>query len=187
MGKLTLITGGVRSGKSAYGQQLAEQKGHDVAYIATAIVTDEEMRHRVEKHKLARPFHWKTYECPYQIADKLADARHELYLIDCIGTYLTNLLMKLKDDWDNDTLLAPEEQAFLEREIGSEVDKLIKTIRQCKRDCIAVTNEVGWGVVPQSAMGRLFRDVAGRANQALAAAADEVYLVACGIPMRIKG
>lgn len=187
MEKLILVTGGARSGKSSFAQQLAEGMAQDVAYIATAVVTDEEMRERVVQHQAARPAHWATYEWPRNAAEKLKGTNHQLYLFDCIGVYLTNLLMEANVDWDNDAIISTEDQHVLEEEAAAEMRKLVDSMRFCDGSFILVTNEVGWGVVPQTAMGRVFRDIAGRTNQILAASADEVYLTTCGLPMKLKG
>ncbi len=185
MGTIYFYTGGARSGKSTASQKRAAQYA-DVAYIATAIDTDGEMRARIKKHVEGRPAAWRTYECPYEMAETIGGTAHEVYLIDCVTVYLTNLIFKLKTDWGDDPLSFAQQRG-LEEEIDREVAGLLATIAKKDADFIIVSNEVGMGVVPAGPLGRFFRDAAGRANQLIASAATEVWLLVSGIPVKIKG
>ena len=180
----TLVTGGARSGKSTFAQQIAEPFC-DVGYIATAVVTDDEMRRRVRLHQQNRPAAWTTYECPYNLAACLQTIDHAVLLLDCVTVYLTNALIKQVGDCENSIPIPKQiaaEQAILE-----EMQGILDVILQRRLNIVMVTNEVGQGLVPAYPLGRLYRDIAGRVNQLLGKHADEVYLVSCGIPLQIKG
>jgi adenosylcobinamide kinase / adenosylcobinamide-phosphate guanylyltransferase len=186
MGKLILVTGGARSGKSTYAEQMASEMGSNVLYIATSIPFDDEMKQRIKKHREQRPSEWETLEAymemDRELADKLAD--RQAVLLDCITIMVTNLMMERCNDWDN---LGPAVVSDMERYTVQEVQKLLETAQKANIPFILVTNEVGMGVVPEYASGRLFRDIAGRVNQIIAREADEVYLCVSGIPVKIKG
>lgn len=186
MGKLTLFIGGARSGKSRCAQETAKQY-NDVAYLATAINTDGEMEARINAHQKDRPDSWRTYECPYNPSKVILDTNHEVYLLDCVTVFVTNLILEVKGDWTDMDVLTFEEQSAIEAHIGEKTTRMVRVMREKKADFIVVTNEVGMGVVPQNPLGRLFRDIAGRVNQEIAAAADEVWLTVSGIPVKIKG
>lgn len=184
MGKITFITGGARSGKSYHAEQIARQH-QDVAYIATAMVTDDEMKLRIERHKQQRPAVWKTYEAPFDIAQAIRKSNHEAYLIDCITVHITNLLLQEKADWDSATL-SLEEQKQLEETVEKKINGLLSAMEESTAHFIVVSNEVGMGLVPAYSLGRIFRDTAGRANRAIAAQADEAYLSVSGILIPLK-
>ncbi len=185
MGKLIFLTGGVRSGKSDHAERMAARY-EDVAYIATAISTDAEMRRRIDKHQQRRPRTWKTCEAPYDIAGAVRERKHEAYLIDCITVYITNLLLREKTDWDGTDVLDRGEQEALERKIEKKIRELLAEISKSDAVFIVVSNEVGMGLVPAYSLGRLFRDAAGMANRMIADAADEVYLSVSGILLPLK-
>ncbi|HEY8348140.1 MAG TPA: bifunctional adenosylcobinamide kinase/adenosylcobinamide-phosphate guanylyltransferase [Symbiobacteriaceae bacterium] len=166
MGKLTLILGGARSGKSRFAEALASRYD-TVTYLATGVVTDPEMAERVARHRATRPAHWRTVEEPYHPAAAVRDARG-VVLLDCVTFLVSNHL--LRDE-------AGGEQAAL-----AELEALLTL----EADVIAVSNEVGMGVVPEYPLGRLFRDAVGRANQFLAARAEQVFVCFAGIPVEIK-
>jgi len=177
MAKMTLVLGGARSGKSAFAEDLA-RKYKDVVYIATAEVKDEEMRERIQIHRARRPFNWKTIEAPFHV-DRIIpnlDEKVGVVYLDCITLYVTNML--LSDEKEN---LKKKQSQILE-----EINKLCKACRESKSDVIIVSNEVGLGIVPDNALSRVFRDIAGSANQILADEADEVYFMVAGIAQRIK-
>jgi len=176
MGKITFITGGARSGKSYHAEQMAKRY-RDVAYIATGVVTDDEMKLRVERHKQQRPAAWKTYEAPYDIA--------QAYLVDCITVHITNLLLQEKIDWDSATL-GLEEQKRLEETVEKKISELLSAMEKSPAHFIIVSNEVGMGLVPAYSLGRIFRDAAGRANRAIAAQAAEAYFSVSGILIPLK-
>lgn len=174
---LTLILGGARSGKSRYAQALCQAASH-VSYIATARchAPDEEMARRIARHRADRPPTWVTVEEPLEVARAVREAQpaDALVLVDCVTVWLANL------GWEHRTLVDGEpERLILER-----VDELARTARG--REVIAVSNEVGSGIVPDNPLGRSFRDLQGLANQLLAREAGRVFLVVAGLPLTIK-
>lgn len=211
MAKMTLVLGGARSGKSAFAEGFAK-KYHDVVYIATAEVKDEEMRDRIQTHRARRPFHWKTIEAPFQVGRVISNLNVtvELVYIDCITLYITNMLLNAnagagrgerpfappKDDKniildkiaysadsiDTQGRISQQKQS----QILDEIHKLCRVCRESTSDVIIVSNEVGLGIVPDNALSRVFRDLAGSANQMIADEADEVYFMVAGIAQRIK-
>lgn len=179
MAKITFILGGARSGKSAFAEGIAK-KYKDVVYIATAEVKDDEMRERIKIHRARRPFNWKVIESPYQV-DKIISEMNEdadLIFIDCITLYITNMLLSQENPINH--------QKQRQEQILGEISKLSKACRKSKSDIIVVSSEVGLGIVPDNALSRLFRDIAGYANQILAEEADEVYFIIAGIAQKIK-
>ena len=179
MAKIILVTGGARSGKSSFAEKLAKTAGEKIAYIATAEIWDAEMAERVDLHQKRRPSGWLTFEAPRQAETAIATAASsaEVILFDCLTVYSSNCLLAQPDD-----AAAPvRREAVLE-----EVDRLITSAKQVPGTVIFVTNEVGDGIVPDNALAREFRDVAGLVNQKVAQAADEVYWVVCGLPVEIK-
>lgn len=183
-GKIILITGGARSGKSTFAEQLAGKDGKKVAYIATSQIFDEEMKFRVKLHRQRRPADWQTYEAPFeaQHAIKEAAAQHEIILFDCITLYLSNLLCRLPE-----TELA--DQAAVYRLTCQKIGELITAAQRAAdggTSTIFVTNEVGAGIVPENKLSRIYRDVSGLANQQIARESAEVYAVIAGIPVNIK-
>jgi len=182
---LIYITGGARSGKSTFAENLMLDKGHRILYIATALPFDGEMRDRIKKHRQRRPSFWYTLEAYRDIGQSL-DRKGERYhgiLLDCVTVMITNLLM---DMGCKEGCPAPEETARVEAAITSEIDSAIAGLRAWGDLGVIVSNEVGMGLVPDNPLGRLFRDIAGRANQRIASAADTGYLMVSGIPIRIK-
>lgn len=186
MGEITLLTGGARSGKSRHAQQFA-QEYRDVAYIATAINTDAEMQSRIMMHRQGRPHDWVTYECPYEIVPTLCAHRHEVYLIDCMTVFVSNLIFQQKSDWQPDEVLNWETQSMIEKEIEEKILDLLQFMAKSNAKFIIVTNEVGMGVVPDTALGRFFRDLAGRMNQLFAQQATRAYFTVSGMLMQVKG
>jgi adenosylcobinamide kinase/adenosylcobinamide-phosphate guanylyltransferase len=186
MSKLILVTGGARSGKSTYAEQTAKEYGENVLYIATSKPIDDEMKQRIAKHRAQRPAVWETLEAYRDLDKTLANIIHkkDAVLLDCITIMITNLMLDECYDWD---CLSRDQVQKIEQQIQIEIEKLISISRSSEAPFILVTNEVGMGVVPPSAIGRDFRDIAGRMNQILARAADEVYFCVSGIPMKVKG
>ena len=179
MGQVTLILGGARSGKSDYAQNLAEETGKSVTFIATAQALDDEMSTRIQKHRAERSLNWETLEVPLGIASYAEQIKSDVVILDCITLLVSNLLMKfVKDD------LVDEEPFTME--VQKEVDQLIAQLRTQKRDWIIVSNELGLGLVPPYQMGRVYRDGLGWANQRLAREADKVIFMVAGIPTVIK-
>ncbi|MEW6425952.1 MAG: bifunctional adenosylcobinamide kinase/adenosylcobinamide-phosphate guanylyltransferase [Bacillota bacterium] len=183
--KFILVTGGTRSGKSAFAERLAAAGGKKVIYLATATVGDEEMALRVERHRQRRPPSWETVEEPLEIAGVInrMGAPDKLILVDCLTLFLNNLLSKTGRLFNEESagLTAEEEERIL-----GVFERLCKVITESPADIIIVTNEVGWGLVPPYPAGRVYRDLLGTANQRLARLADEVYLVVSGLPLEIK-
>lgn len=185
-GSLVLITGGARSGKSGFAEELAGKADRKVIYVATARVEDGEMAARVALHRGRRPPGWETVEASLDIAELIAvrGTPDTVFLIDCLGMYLTNLLMAhcpLPEDGDGFILRTNQEAA-----VRAEVEKLSRMARESPAGVLVVTNEVGSGLVPPYPLGRLYRDLLGWANQQFAALADAVYLLVAGIPVDIK-
>lgn len=180
MGQLILVLGGVRSGKSRYAQELAEALGEDrVLFVATAESGDGDMAQRIAAHQQLRPAAWRTLESPTEIGTKLpahlGDAA--VVLVDCMTLLVSNVMLALGDISDI---------ARAERIVRDEVQALLQACTASSSTFIVVSNEVGMGVVPEYRLGRLYRDLLGRANQLLAAQADEVYLMIAGLAVEIK-
>ncbi|AYD39730.1 bifunctional adenosylcobinamide kinase/adenosylcobinamide-phosphate guanylyltransferase [Clostridium fermenticellae] len=182
MGNVVLITGGSRSGKSGFAEKLLKDKD-DVLYIATAVVTDLEMKRRVEIHRNRRNCKWTTYEGHKNFDIVLRDYNEKYIMFECVGTMITDLMLDENCDFEN---MSVSEIDSLEKKINLEIDKLIKIIRNENRNLIIITNEVGCGIVPEYRMGRIFSDILGRINQFLGQVSDEVYMVSCGIPLKLK-
>jgi adenosylcobinamide kinase/adenosylcobinamide-phosphate guanylyltransferase len=174
---LTLILGGARGGKSAFAQALAAKRGERVTFIATAEPGDEEMRARIAQHRAFRPKHWLTIEAAFGTAAAVAAAatRSEVVVLDCLALLVSNLLLAAGEDYT-----AAEEQ------VEGEISGLLRAYQAGKADLIIVSNEVGMGVVPAYPLGRIYRDLLGRANAQVARAADRVYLMVAGLAMEIK-
>ena len=178
MPKLILLLGGARSGKSTLAERMAAELGSDVLYVATAQAFDDEMRDRIATHQEARPQGWHTLEAPLRIAEQLRDMTlSPVVLVDCITVLAANVLLTLPED-------CPQSEA--NQAILGEIEALLAVQQTSNSTWIAVSNEVGMGVVPPSRLGRLYRDALGAANQQLAKAADEVYLLVAGLPWRLK-
>ncbi len=177
MAHTIFITGGARSGKSAFAEQLAQGFGAPLGYLATARSLDGEMNDRIRKHQERRGTAWHTIEEPLHLPQILKDqdGAFRAILIDCLTLWLTNLLLLDEEPADDS-----------EERVMADVRQLGTTLATMTTPVIIVSNEVGMGIVPEHRLGRVFRDLAGRANQALAATADEAWLVASGIPLRLK-
>ncbi|MCL2789829.1 MAG: bifunctional adenosylcobinamide kinase/adenosylcobinamide-phosphate guanylyltransferase [Desulfobulbus sp.] len=186
MGRILLVTGGARSGKSSFAERLAGGLGQNIAYIATARVLDDEMGDRIAQHQLQRPATWRTHEAPDCPSAVIVDAgqRCDGLLLDCLAMLTANRILAQSIDWESP---APARLNGIEASVMTEIEAIVAAAANSRADLVVVTNEVGCGIVPESAMARFFRDCAGRVNQRMAAAAAEVYLVVSGIPMRIKG
>ena len=191
MGKLILILGGARSGKSSYAEQIVrESSGEHVLYVATARAGDDEMRERVIKHQQSRPATWRTLEAPENVgAAILASADDaKAILVDCLTVLVANCLLAAagpEDDPFDDPGDDPFQPAIEER-VKAEVEGIVGCAEQLTANIVVVSNEVGMGVVPPYELGRAYRDLLGRANQIMARHADEVYLLVAGISMKVK-
>ncbi|MCB8822280.1 bifunctional adenosylcobinamide kinase/adenosylcobinamide-phosphate guanylyltransferase [Microvirga rosea] len=164
-----LVLGGARSGKSRTAQGLAESTGKPLLYIATAQAFDDEMRERICRHQSERDERWRTLEAPFELSEAVAEAAgaDRVILVDCLTLWLSNLMLAGKDTDD-------------------ETDRLALTIKTAAGPIILVSNEVGQGIVPDTALGRRFRDAQGRLNQRIAEICDAVILVAAGCPILLK-
>ncbi|MCA0754138.1 bifunctional adenosylcobinamide kinase/adenosylcobinamide-phosphate guanylyltransferase [Paenibacillus sp. N4] len=184
-----LVTGGARSGKSAFAEQYAYRTGESGIYIATCQAYDEEMRDRIGRHRRDRDesgFLWRTVEEPFEVDRLLIKLELEIkedtsrgnqppiVLLDCLTLWLTNWMLRVEADGLNVSRLEEESE------------RLLQAVREYSYPLILVTNEVGSGIVPSYPLGRQFRDAAGRLNQQAAAVCDRVFLVTAGIPVELK-
>jgi adenosylcobinamide kinase/adenosylcobinamide-phosphate guanylyltransferase len=163
------VLGGARSGKSRYAQLRAESLTGDLVYIATAQAFDAEMEERITRHRADRGPRWSTLDVPLDLpAAILANAAPgRVLLVDCLTLWTSNLM-------------------FAERDLDAETEALATAVTQAAGPVLLVANEVGLGIVPDNPLARRFRDAAGRINQAIAAAAEEVQFIAAGLPLRLK-
>jgi adenosylcobinamide kinase/adenosylcobinamide-phosphate guanylyltransferase len=170
-----LVLGGVRAGKSAWAVARARALGDRVAVVATAEALDDEMAARIALHRAARPPGWATVEAPLALADALDDlaGKVDVVVLDCLNVWVANLLGR--------TPSLPDE-VFL-----AEAARLADVLGRRRFHVVVVSNEVGWGVHPETAIGRRFRDLLGLVNQAVARVADEVVLLVAGCPLAVKG
>jgi adenosylcobinamide kinase/adenosylcobinamide-phosphate guanylyltransferase len=179
---ITLILGGARSGKSTYAEQLAAQCDGSVLYVATAQAWDEEMASRIAAHRAQRPAHWRTLEAPVEVGKAILGAMPaDVILLDCLTLLASNVIAPLD----------PADQAVADQALKAEIDALCDaatTVTDTNRTVhwIIVSNEVGLGIVPAYPLGRMYRDALGRANQRLAALADEVFFMVAGLPLTVK-
>lgn len=166
---LTLVTGGARSGKSRLAERLVTGTKRPRRYIATAEAWDDEMRDRIARHRQDRGDGWVTVEAPHDLPAALADARgEEAVLVDCATLWLTNRMLAGAD-------------------LAAGAATLMAALAACPAPVVMVTNEVGWGIVPENALARAFRDEQGRLNQRLAEQAGLVVAVISGLPLVLKG
>ena len=187
---MKLILGGARSGKSHFAEEqahkLADERKVGVAYIATAIGFDKDMKDRIKKHQASRPSNWYTIE-QYRDFDTLIDHEgfnaSEVVLMDCMTLMVSNLLLENSVDFDTIGWLEIDQ---IERDILAEIKCFLAICQVQQKEVLIVSNEVGLGIVPAYRLGSIFRDIAGRINQLLAKEADHVYFLIAGIPQRIK-
>jgi adenosylcobinamide kinase/adenosylcobinamide-phosphate guanylyltransferase len=169
--QIVLITGGARSGKSKYAESRSKKLGERLLYVATAEASDEEMAERIAEHRKRRGEQWRTIEEPVELAEALMLQRGktDCALVDCLTLWLSNLLLR-----------RDEEHAT------QKVEELLGILPALDFHVFLVSNEIGWGIVPNNPLGRKFRDLTGWANQRVAEAAGEVVLMIAGIPMIVK-
>ena len=177
--QVILILGGARSGKSAYAEKLAAELGRTVLYVATAEARDEEMAQRIAAHRQARPPHWQTLEAPRGVGAALAALREppEVILLDCLTLLVSNMALALEN----------EPQRQVEAAVQAELEAILSAQARLGVPLLIVSNEVGLGLVPPYPLGRLYRDVLGRANQYLAGRAGRVVFMVAGLPLLVKG
>lgn len=169
MPHLTLVIGGARSGKSGYAERLIAASHLARHYIATAEAWDDEMAARIARHQSDRGADWVTHSAPLDPASVMASLPSgDVALLDCATLWLSNILLA-------------------DRDVEQESSRLIAAMLTCPIPIVVVSNEVGWGIVPENALARAFRDHQGRLNQAIASRADLVVLVAAGLPLALKG
>jgi len=186
--QLILMLGGARSGKSSYAEKLVRQLGERVIYVATAQAKDAEMQARIAAHRRARPAAWRTVEAPTGVGAavraSLAEAPADALLLDCVTMLTSNLILKALADTDIEA--ENMDDAFARELVNAELDALLDTFHDSDIPWVLVSNEVGCGVVPPYALGRVYRDLLGWANQRLAAEADKVYFMIAGLPLDLK-
>ena len=178
MTALTFVTGGSRSGKSAFAQQLAEAIAAPRLFLATCPNLDKEMDDRIRRHRRDREGRgWQTLEEPLHLAEELSRRpAGETVLVDCLTLWISNLMHESGQGGDE---ITEDRMTFLADQLGTAASRHQGQI-------IMVANEVGLGIVPDNPTARRFRDLAGRCNQSIAARADQVFLVCCGIPLQLK-
>ena len=177
--QLILITGGARSGKSAFAERLA-LTGERVLFVATAEALDDDMSRRISAHRSSRPDDWDTLEEPRSLAEAIRDktarsaSAYDTIIVDCLTMWVSNLLLLYEGKGD------------AEVRITDEALGLIEVCEASSARWIVVTNEVGLGIVPSSSLGRAYRDALGRVNSLVASRADKVYLMAAGLALELK-
>jgi len=184
LGKITLVTGGGRSGKSCFAEKLAS-RGVEVVYVATSIVFDEEMEDRVRIHKRRRPSNWKTIEKykKFTKQDFEGITDNDVIMVDCLTLMINNLFFDEGCDYNT---ISMTEYNDIESRIFKEIDQLSVVLKESKGSAVIVTNEVGSGIIPENRFARLYRDTVGRANIKIAGYSNEVFLVVCGLPVKVK-
>jgi adenosylcobinamide kinase/adenosylcobinamide-phosphate guanylyltransferase len=167
--EIVLFLGGARSGKSRMAQTRAERAPGELVYVATGEALDTEMTERIAKHRSDRGARWRTVETPLALPEAVRreSMRGRVVLVDCLTLWLSNLILG-------------------ERDVAAETSALLEALADARGAVLIVANEVGLGIVPDNALARRFRDEAGRLNQAVAAAANEVLFVAAGLSLRMK-
>lgn len=182
---IVVITGGVRSGKSRFAEELAlelvqKPSTGKVLYVATGKAWDSEMAHRIQLHQIRRPADWGLLEVSNHLEEVFVSSpAYEVVLVDCLSNYISNRLIQI-----------PEEKMYdqeIQQQILLSIQQWVQAMNEDKRTYLVVTNEVGLGGVALSSLGRWYADLLGEANQLLASQAESVYVVFCGIPRRIKG
>jgi adenosylcobinamide kinase/adenosylcobinamide-phosphate guanylyltransferase len=172
MAKITFITGGARSGKSRLAEELTAKKGDPLGYLATGQAGDAEMTARIARHQARRGTAWQTMEEPIRVLEVLQghDGYFRAIMVDCLTLWLSNLLFHYSDP----------------ARVLQDVQELAASFATLQTPLFIVSNEVGMGIVPENPLARNFRDLAGEANELIAAAADNVYITFSGLPLKLK-
>jgi adenosylcobinamide kinase/adenosylcobinamide-phosphate guanylyltransferase len=186
---LTVITGGARSGKSLFAEDLARKSGKPVSYLATMphLADDPELSFKVEMHRRRRPETWQTIEAELFIHEELKTLPEGpgVCVIDCLSLYVSNMMLDTLKDTDE--IVTPEILRSLDSRVGEALGLFVSAIEQRPDwNFIVVTNEVGWSVVPDNKMARIYKDLLGNANQMLATRASTVYLACVGLRIKLK-
>ncbi len=184
-----MITGGARSGKSTIAEKMAQETKKKVTYIATSLPIDEEMTERIKNHQDKRPKDWGLIES-YRDFDFTTIMIDETILLDCVTIMVTNIIYDEVKDWGKFDQMSTENillAAQIERVVLDEIASLVEKLKVRKGNSFLVTNEIGLGLVPETFINRVFRDILGRVNQLLASEADEVHFCISGIDLKIKG
>lgn len=177
-GKIYLVTGGTRSGKSVFAEQLASKMSSTITYIATAVITDGEMEERVKRHQQRRPQEWETIEEPYAVASLINQigSHNKVLLLDCLSVLIGNL------QWQN----REQNREQIRNKVLAEIQEIINVVQKMGVTLIVVSSEVGLGIVPEDPYSRFYRDLLGEANQLMAQNSKEVYFVVAGVPLALK-
>lgn len=186
LSNLTLILGGVRSGKSSFALGLAKKRNGKVTYLATGKAVDAEMKARIKKHRQIRPSDWKTVEVEDALAPVLEEegGQTQTVIVDCLGFYIVSFLGLEHGEKGEMGIESHGSQA--EQRVRGEIKAILKAIGEIKSHVIIVSNEVGMGVHPLYSSGRIFRDALGLANQIIARQAGRVYFLTAGLPVEMK-
>jgi adenosylcobinamide kinase/adenosylcobinamide-phosphate guanylyltransferase len=174
--KIIFLLGGARSGKSTFALELAIKIGEKVLFVATGEALDDEMQTRIKEHQKSRPKTWQTLETPRNVGKTLKEhiGNTEVVIIDCLTLLVSNLIA--------DEFAYPE----AEKKVMAEINELISAMDAICANFIIVSNEVGLGLVPDNKLGRIYRDLLGKANQLIAQRANQVYFLTAGIPLKLK-
>lgn len=188
-GTITLILGGVRSGKSRFGEQLAWALGAEsVLFVATAEARDEEMKGRIDKHRKSRPASWRTLEQAREIGPALEsiDPLPKVVLLDCLTLLISNVLCSVEMDSSSYSKMPPKQFEQVQAKVDEEIDAVLRIVQDRQVHLILVSGEVGMGLVPDNALGRAFRDLLGWANQKIANQATASYFMLAGLPLELN-
>ena len=184
MGKITLVSGGMRSGKSTFAEQALKDET-SILYIATSMITDDEMEERVRLHKERRGSKYHTHEGHTHLDQVVKASNESASLFECMGTFITNRMFDILGNRAIE-VLSRDDIRDIENLIVDEVEKLLKEMKNTDKINIIITNEVGLTLISEYKLSRVFTDILGRVNQLIASIADDVYFVISGIPMKIK-
>jgi adenosylcobinamide kinase/adenosylcobinamide-phosphate guanylyltransferase len=179
-----LLTGGARSGKSRKAEDLAKEIGGRILFVATAEAGDQDMAERIKRHQADRPQEWHTLEAPSNIGAKILQVGqgYDVIIVDCLTMLTCNIIGQAINEYGEDVA-----EQKVEELLAQEMHCLQEAAQTLRASFLIVTNEVGLGVVPDNRLGRLYRDILGRANQSMASVCSEVILLISGCSMYAKG